>query len=424
MINLQSCLVAGYLLGAWAHAIPNAIIGNVNQVNAPLNGQEVAPALLAEGLWKGEAKLPGEWRDESLVAGLQTSHLLARPKFLGQEVVLIRAAHRGERLESIQLTFADAGSYFQYQTRVPKADLAARRKELLDKQQNFQKEYDERLGALEGALKKMATGRVKEVRQGSARLLRAESEVYPYEDLKIALLADGRRLIRVVISREVMHRKSWLDQGLLEMGDRARAQRYRKSVEERERGDVIIRGVRAVPQGYKPYCGVNTLVMAAHHFGLHVDEDWLAVGGKFQNTGSAGNSNMFGLYNAVAKEARLQIERERDFDFRKARSLLRDGLPVIVWRRYDHRRNMLHTRVANQFSKGKEDVFPEPDANERKSWPGKNHPVHASVIVGFNDQRKEVLFLESWAGLGVPKRMRYEELEATATWAFYFKTRG
>jgi hypothetical protein len=50
--------------------------------------------------------------------------------------------------------------------------------------------------------------------------------------------------------------------------------------------------------------------MAARHFGLHVDEDWLAVAGKFQNTGSSAGSDILGLYSAVASEVNLRMDRQ------------------------------------------------------------------------------------------------------------------
>ena len=108
------------------------------------------------------------------------------------------------------------------------------------------------------------------------------------------------------------------------------------------------------------------------------------------------------------------------FEFTR-RGLIKSGLPVVVWRRFDFRRNQSHIKFADQLARDPSAQLPEPDSSDRETWPGDKHPVHASVIVGFNDKRKEVLFMESWAGQSVPRRMRYEELEATATMVFYFE---
>ena len=421
MLKIANQLLLALACTSLVKAIPDVIIGDLAQVNSPLNGQDLTDQLLAAGIWSGADELPGEWKKETNVAGARISHLLARPRFLGEEVVLLRAVHREDKLESLMVTFADAGSYFQYEPAATREQLEARRSGLQAKQKKFLELYQQRHERVKEKLGEIAKGRVKQQKQGTSRTLRAELEVYSKGDLKLGLLADGHRMIRLTISREIPHEKSWLDADVHSMNAYARSKHFRSHVTSGKNGDVRIDGLSIVPQGYRPYCGINTLVMAAHYFGLHVDEDWLAVAGGFQNTGSAGTSNMLGLYNAVAKEARLKISREREFDFHKARALLRDGIPVIVWRRFDHRRNRLHHQVSLGLEKDPSVMLPEPDASDRATWPGKKHPVHASVIVGFNDQRKEVLFLESWAGVKTPRRMRYEEMEATATWVFYFR---
>ena len=421
MAKFLCALLPWLAMSPLSYAIPNQILGAVNQVNSPLNGEDITDALLAANLWSGEEALPGTWKEEASVASADISFLLARPKVFGSEVVLLRATHREGKLESVIATFADAGSYFRYEPPTTKEQLAARRKALAEKQEKFARMYQERLEELRKQLAAAGFKKPKRAKQGSSRTLRAELDVYQKDDLHLSLLADGRRLIRLMISKHVPHQKSWLDESRRAMSANERATYYRDQVVKKKGGDTLITKVPVVPQGYKPYCGLNTLAMVAYYYGLHVDEDWLAVAGKFQNTGSSGGSNMFRLYNATASEARLKLSRETKFDYRKARSLLRDGLPVVVWRKFDYKRNALHNRVARSYLRDSSVTLPEPDAKERATWPGKKHPVHASVIVGFNDERKEVLFLESWAGFTEPRRMRYEEMEATATWVFYFR---
>ena len=411
------------LLGCVAvNALPNSILGPLARVDSPLNGQDITEQLFASALWSGETSLPGEWKAESSIASAQVSHLLARPKFIGEDVLLTRATHRGKKLESITLTFVDAGSYFTYtQPARTKEGLEALRKTLIAKQEKFTTLYQESHQRIKKRLEAIDSGRMKQVKQGSSRTLRAELSVYRKGDLFLSLLADGERMIRVTISQSIPHKKSWLDESRSTMSAYDRSKHYRGQVKLTEAGDTLIQGVSVVPQGYRPYCGINTLVMASHYFGLHIDEDWLAVSGGFQNTGSAGNSNILRLYNAVASEARLKLSRETKFNFGKARGLIREGLPVLVWRKFDYQRNALHHRITKLHLKDPSVQLPAPTPKDRASWPGKNHPVHASVIVGFNDKRKEVLFLDSWAGISVPRRMRYEEMEATATWVFYFR---
>ena len=175
-----------------------------------------------------------------------------------------------------------------------------------------------------------------------------------------------------------------------------------------------------MPQGYRPYCGLNTLVMVARYLGLHLDEDWLAVAGKFQNTGSAAGSDMLGLYSSVAREARFNLNRTSDYDHEIVRRSIRAGMPVIVWRRWDRQRDQLQTRISRDFLAGKDQRFERPSEKEMPSKK-KRSPLHASVIVGYNDERREVIFLESWEGMSKPRRMLVSEISHTADLTFSFR---
>ena len=162
--------------------------------------------------------------------------------------------------------------------------------------------------------------------------------------------------------------------------------------------------------------------MAGHHFGLHIDEDWLATAGGFKNTGSAGGSNILRLYPAVASEAGFSLIRDNKFDEVSVRRAIADGFPVIVWRRFSHERDHLHTRFSRSYTRNSDSTLPDPTLpDEIASWPGKNAPLHASVIMGYHEERGEFLFLESWSGRDKPRRMRAEEMEATAYLTFIFR---
>lgn len=410
------------LLSLPVGAIPNQISSAVNQADSPLNDQEIAAQLLSGDLWSGKSKLPGKWQEENQIAGSKTTHLLARPKLFDLDVILLRATHRGDELESVTATFADAGSYFPYLVRKPGVPVEVQRQELIEKQREFTELYSDSYEKLKQNLAKRSKRKAKESRWGLSRTLRADLLVYDLGDVSAVLFTDNGRLLRLTLTRDRdLFRKGWLDQDRLEMSGNELIRHYQKQVATTKNGDHVIQGVSPVPQGYRPYCGLNSLAMVGKYFGLHLDEDWMAVAGGFQNTGSAAGSNMLSLYNATAREARLSLVRETKFKREKARSLIKSGLPVVVWRRFDFSRNRTHIKFASRYAQDSSLTLPEPNEEDRATWPGEQHPVHASVIVGFNDQRREVLFLESWAGQSVPRRMRYEELEATATMVFYFE---
>jgi hypothetical protein len=410
-----------------ASAIPNAIFGLIDRADSPLNGQDITEQLLAAALWGGDTALPGKWRDEAPVAAARHSHLLARPKVFGLPALMVQASHRDDILQSLSVTFADAGSYFGYYNEKLPEGLTQReaREELTrrleEKQAVFDTAYAETLESLREALADRSERRPKDGSLGKTRALRAESSDYRVGDHVVRLLNGKGRLIRVIIVREAGLPRTWLDAELAALTSSDRLGMLKDNLARTEDGDVSIGDLPLVPQGYRPYCGLNTLAMAARYFGLHLDEDWLAVAGKFQNTGSAAGSQLLGLYLAVAKEAGFNMKRSNSFEASEARRSLQEGFPVIVWRRFSHQRNQFHTRHARAHARDSSLAIKVPSDEERQAWPGKDAPLHASVLVGFNDAKREFLFVESWTGLDFPRRMRAEELAATAYITFYFK---
>lgn len=409
-----------------AYAIPNQIGGFLAQTDSPLNDQEIGDVILAAGVWNGEIELPGNWRDEAPVATVRSSYLAARPKVFGLPALMVQAQHRGGKLNSLAITFADAGSYFGYlQDDLPKG-LSARerqnalRQRVADRQASFAKEFTETENALREALGKLSKGRPRTNNIGKTRTLRAEVTDFRKDDLLLRLVVGGDRLIRVLVVPEDQASRSWLDSERASLSKSSLSRIYQDRVTKTDNGDVRIDSLPVVPQGYKPYCGLNTLTMAARYFGLHIDEDWLAVAGKFQNTGSAAGSQIPRLYLAVAKEAGLQMHKSNDFSLSEAKSSLDRGYPVVVWRRFSHERNQIHSKQSAQAARDSSFKLPSPDTATRDSWPNDKAPLHASVIVGYNADRQEILFVESWAGMKI-RRMRAEEMRATNYLTFYFK---
>jgi len=424
---------AGTLLGVLAalsysaSAIPNAVGGFLAQADSPLNDTEIGGQLLDPGLWAGSRDLPGNWREETPIATVAGSYLAARPKVFGIPAVMVQARHRSGKLDSLAITFADAGSYFGYLDEKLPSGLSRRQQEaelrrrLAGKQQEFSAFFRETETSLKEALRDLTDKRPRENRIGRTRTLRAEAIDYRKDDLVLRLLVGGQRLIRLLIQPARSATREWLDADRTALSGSALGRVYQDRVTRIDNGDVRIDNLPVVPQGYKPYCGLNTLTMAARYFGLHLDEDWLAVAGKFQNTGSAAGSQIPRLYLAVAKEAGLDLHKSNAFSLDEARGSLDRGLPVVVWRRFSAERNKVHTRQTIQASRDPNFRTATPDIATRDSWPDDKAPLHASVIVGYNATRQEVLFVESWAGLDIPRRMRTEEMSATAYLTFYFK---
>ncbi|MFT7171855.1 MAG: hypothetical protein ACI9NQ_000062 [Paracoccaceae bacterium] len=408
-------------------ALPNAVLGALAQHESPLNGEDLTDAILASALWDGSEALPGEWEADAGVATASSGYLKARPKVFGLDALLVRALHRNDRLEEIQITFADAGSFFGYlDQRLPSGmsredGIVERQKRLQLRKDEFTTLYAKTSEELTAQLTKI-DAKPKQSKRGRTRDLRAELSEYHEEKsgLVIHLLEAGDRLIRVSIHKRKTAPKSWLDSSLEELATRERLKALAARVTRSERGDLVLDGVEIVPQGYRPYCGLNTLVMVARYLGLHLDEDWLAVAGKFENTGSAAGSDMLGLYSSVAREARFNLNRKSSYDHETVRRSLRAGMPVIVWRRWDQSRDRLHTKVSRDFVRGRGAGYGRPE-EELLPSKKKRSPLHASVIIGYNDERKEVIFLESWEGKSSPRRMPVSEMAHTADLTFAFQ---
>jgi hypothetical protein len=427
MISHRVFLGAFAALSLPLSAIPNQVGGFIAQVDSPLNDTDMTDVLLGAGIWAGNENLPGIWRDEAPIATVASSYLAARPKVLGLPAIMVQARHRTGTLDSLAITFADAGSYFGYFNEKLPPGLSERKKQeelrrrVADRRLAFSKFFSETEASLKDTLKDLADGRPRESQIGKTRTLRAEVTDYQKGDLLLRLIVGGDRLIRVLVIPKKNATRQWLDSERASLSGSALGRVYQDRVTKFENGDVRIDNLPIVPQGYKPYCGLNTLTMAARYFGLHIDEDWLAVAGKFENTGSAKGSQIPRLYLAVAKEAGLDLHKSNDFALTDAKSSLDRGLPVVVWRRFSQERNQLHTKQTMQAARDPKFALPSPDTATRDSWPNDKAPLHASVIVGYNADRSEVLFVESWAGMKIPRRMRAEEMAATAYLTFYFK---
>jgi hypothetical protein len=338
----------------------------------------------------------------------------------GQPLVLVRAIHRADALETIECTFADAGSYFGYLTGQP--DKRRGDAELAARQEQFASMYGKTLDAVKSALaEKCGHKEPREHTMGRTRALRARVLEWQHHGRAIRLLADGGRLIRLTIHSSPRAGRDWLDDSLAEVPARERAGRLARSASREPDGTVLLASIRPIPQGFQPYCGLNTLAMSARHFGLHLDEDWLAVAGGFKNTGSASGSDIIGLYPAVAVEAGFGMKRLSRLDFHTVKGAIDQGFPVVVWRRFSHQRDQLHSRFMRDLARDSTATLPSPnDPEEIASWPGRDAPLHASVIVGYHEKRGELLFLESWTGRDRPRRMTTREMAETISYAFVF----
>ncbi|MEM6916207.1 MAG: hypothetical protein AAF491_06525, partial [Verrucomicrobiota bacterium] len=161
-----------------------------------------------------------------------------------------------------------------------------------------------------------------------------------------------------------------------------------------------------------------SLAMVGHYLGLRTSPGMLAASADFKNTGSAAGSDMVELHRAVARELDMDVSMAPRLDPKRVERSLRDGLPVLIWRRVSPEREAYHREVAGT------DLGFEPLSEEEwETVPSRDTsgPSHASVITGIDPGKEALLYVEPWGHAGLDRRMRLKEAEATTYAVFYFK---
>lgn len=384
----------------------------------PEDIEELDSIILSAARWNN---LPGEWMTQAGLSTEPVEVLTKHAKVFGQVPELVAAQYDGSEVRSIYLQFIDAGSYFGFTPR-DELDSARESGQLKKKQRRFKHQYQEIFEALSKQLPEQVgvRGQVNEV--GRTKVLHSQYIDFDNGEVVVRLGANEEQYIYIEVMRSSDARHDYLDSEVTSMRRRERAKAIQAKVEQKKNGDVVINDIPMFVQGSRPYCAINTLAMVAHHFGLRVPVNGLAASAKIRQTGSAKGSKILETYYAVAKEADVKFMRSSKFKFSRAQMALDKGCPVLIWRRYDADRDRLHSEFAANFAKDPNAQLPTAnDPEEISSWPDETAPGHASIVTGYNAERGEVIFLESWGEHTRDRRMRKEELEATAYMVFYFK---
>ncbi len=194
---------------------------------------------------------------------------------------------------------------------------------------------------------------------------------------------------------------------------------YASRVKQDGRGDVTVVGIPMLHQGNRAYCGVSALAMAAQYFHLNLGTEAYAAAAGFRKGNDVALVNLFDTYEETVEAAGFQFRHRVHFDFKRVRECIVNGLPVLVWRRYDAGRDGLHSAFAKRYARDPDATLPAVDEAERSTWPIETGYKHASLITGYNEIRGEVIFTESWGEHARNRRMRIEEMAATSYLSFY-----
>ena len=327
---------------------------------------------------------------------------------------MIAAKFEDDEIVSINLLFLDSGTHFGY---IPRSQAKENEKA---NRGAFQKRFREIKDSVVDGLEKLGTPEGRPLVIGQERMLKQVVGIYRTGDLVARLHTIDEQLIKVTFFKDLESAAHWMPPEILEMRRRERSAVYVKRVNKLSNGDVILRDVPLLPQGDRAYCGVSALSMTMQYLGLAIDtEDFAAASGI--RYGSTRGSKIREVYSEAAEEAGFRMSRTTRFDFGKAKKSIDEGIPVLVWRKWTQERDFIHTSFARRFLTDPTASLPEPNAADRATWPGKNTYSHATVITGYNEERREVIFTESWSERERNRRMRIEEMEATAYYTFYLR---
>jgi hypothetical protein len=402
---LISILVCLWSAKALAQALDEGAIGQV--FLDPASWDE--PAF--RSLWKRD--------EEDRSAKVSRGRWEKNQPFLGVPVDSISACFTGERLQSIGIVVLDAGSWFGYQY----ANVQGMTPEVA--RGKFDSLYAEKEGLLMAALQKEGAMPGPETVLGKRGGLELRGHVFRLGKAWARLVAYDQQLLVLSLFRTEAEARSLLalqeESGATRRPVSAldRMPRTTSSLERQQKPEVLIEGLPMLAQGNRGYCGVATLGMMGHFLGLQPGvEEYAAVNGF--RYGLNTNADIREMFEEIAREAGYRAQRSSSFDIMRMKASLDQGMPVVVFRRYSDERDFIHTQYTAQLAKGGQARLPEADMDDRKSWPGKGSPNHASIINGYRDDRKEIIFTDSWGQHSRNRRMRYEEIIGTAYYVIYY----
>ncbi len=412
------------LIAPQVFAIPNTFFGGGNIIPIvpafPRFNAELTEDFLELDNWQG-GEFPGPWQNEPAMDGQEIQKMSANPILFGQIPMSVYAYKDYDEVQELAIHFLDAGLFFGYKyggekTRDERETGKDRRAEFTGHFRNLSKDLHKRL--------KDGCGRGSEGVIGRTEALRTIYTDYTWEDFVLRLVTREDHSVSLYIMKESNVPSSFVDEEIASMRSRDRQEFYEARVAKNEVGDLRVEGIPMFTQGNTPFCGIHSLAMVGQYLGLRVRPEALVAGADFKNTGSAGGSDIMGLYRSAAAEIGMRASPTSTFKADRVMNSLEDGVPVIVWRRVSMERENVHSKFLMAFEKDNSLTLPKPTPAVMDSFPEKGArgaPSHASVITGMNEERNEVIFTEPWGENTRNRRMRIEEMEATAYATFFFK---
>jgi len=443
MNRLRILLVASLVLAPPLplRSIPNSFFTNGNTpvivIPAfPRFRADLTEEFLSTAAWR-DRDFSGPWREEPHAPGEALYRMTANPVLLGEVPMTVVRREDESGVGEIAIHYLDAGLYFGY--RPGGESSREERDEGKERRAAFRQHYQRLERALKARLEE-GCGRGQPGAIGDHPALRATFTDYRWEEFVLRLIPREGHSLSLHLYPAGAAPVGLVDPGWADASRRERQSILRERVHRSpETSAPRLVGMPTVAQGLTPFCGVHSLAMAARFLGLHASPEWLAASAEFKNTGSAAGGDLIGLHRAVASELGMKVALAPTWNTARVERSLAEGLPVIVWRRVSPEREKAHARTAREdrvegagrppgepAGSGSVALPPLPPLSpeELRALPPSNSrgtPSHASVVTGIDLERGEVLYSEPWGIDGRDRRMRIEEMEATAYAHFFFR---
>ena len=428
MRKLFVCAIALIMFAPSSRAIPDTfiILGNGDIIIPPVIpatprfGADLTRQFLGQAAWQ-DHQLEGPWQDEPSLGNTEVKRMTQNPVLFGAIPERVFAYSENDKLQQISITYLDSGTFFGFKLGGEKShqDRLAGNKRRSQFSQQFAQIQSNLRSRLEGGC---GAGTLKTV--GRSNLLRTVYTDFAWEDYVLRLESRPNHSISLHLMHHDTVFTEFSDPQLMKTSPRERLTLLANNVRQNDRGDLVVDSIPMFSQGNTPFCGIHSLAMAGHYYGLRMAPESLIASANYQNTGTARGSNVFDLYSATAQEVGMKTSLSARFDPKRIAKAIETGMPVIIWRRVSLESEKSHADFAKRLANNPELHLAKPTSAQRATWPPrdkKSAPSHASLVTGINLEHGEAIITEPWGEHARGRSIHIEELEATTYAAFYFK---
>jgi hypothetical protein len=182
-----------------------------------------------------------------------------------------------------------------------------------------------------------------------------------------------------------------------------------KNVVKLPNGDVTLKNIPMHEQGPRGACVWASGAMVLEYWGSPIPVELLLLrNGDFNGTTKAG-AQMVG----AMKDSKLKMS-EASTRMASIMAEIDKGRPLQVSRTIREDRNILHREWRDKAAADPNFEIPKESRKDQKEkWPGERDMGHASLITGYNKEKKVILLTESWGEGNRNNRISWEEFEAT-----------